>query len=135
MSKRTRGSARAHRRPGARPPISRAAGVRPARPSATTTAADRSPAAPLEVAPEIAEAGVDHRAEPAATRARPLAASAHVRPRAKPGSLLAARAANEYVYVAQDIRRIVVVAGLLFAAMIVAWLLLVVLKAIPLGLY
>jgi hypothetical protein len=66
---------------------------------------------------------------------RRAAQSAHIRPRAKPGSVLAARAANEYVYVAQDIRRIVVVAGLLFGAMIGAWLLLVVLKVVPLGIY
>ena len=71
----------------------------------------------------------------AVTTTRRVMPSAHVRPRAKPGSVLAARAANEYVYVAQDIRRIVVVAGFLFGAMILAWLLLAVLKVVPLGLY
>ena len=55
--------------------------------------------------------------------------------RVKPGSVLAARAATEYVYVAQDLRRITVVAALLFGVMIVLWLLIVVLKVIPLPFY
>lgn len=41
--------------------------------------------------------------------------------RGRPNSLLAARGAEEYVYVAQDLRRIVVVGLLLFGLLIVAW--------------
>ena len=55
--------------------------------------------------------------------------------RTKPGSLLAARAANEYVYVAQDMRRILVVAAALFGTLIILWLLIVVMKVIPLPFY
>jgi hypothetical protein len=53
----------------------------------------------------------------------------------KAGSLLAARAATEYVYVAQDIRRIVVVAGALIGFLFVLWLLVVYLKVIALPFY
>ena len=49
--------------------------------------------------------------------------------------MLAARAASEYVYVGHDMRRIVVVASSLFGVMLLAWLLIAVLKVIPLGLY
>jgi hypothetical protein len=42
----------------------------------------------------------------------------------KPDSLLAARAAQEYVYVGQDLRRIAVVAGILFGTLVVLWVLL-----------
>ncbi|CAN5661136.1 hypothetical protein BH23CHL7_BH23CHL7_14250 [soil metagenome] len=61
--------------------------------------------------------------------------SSHARVRAKPGSVLAARAATEYVYVGQDLRRIVIVSTLLVALMIAAWLLIVVLQVIPLDFY
>jgi hypothetical protein len=50
-----------------------------------------------------------------------VARSSPARARAKPGSLLAAKAATEYVYVAQDLRRIAVVAALLFGIMLVLW--------------
>lgn len=88
----------------------------------------------IELSEAVAAPVVEERAAPI-TAARRQSQTAHIRPRAKPGSVLAARAANEYVYVAQDIRRIVVVAALLFTTMIAAWLLLVVLKVIPLGIY
>jgi hypothetical protein len=100
----------------------------------TTTAATDELASAIELSEAIAAPLVEDRVAPV-TAGRRAAQSAHIRPRAKPGSVLAARAANEYVYVAQDIRRIVVVAGLLFGAMIGAWLLLVVLKVVPLGIY
>lgn len=58
--------------------------------------------------------------------------SAHARVRAKPGSLLASRAATEYVYVSQDLRRIAAVATGLFLVLIVLWIVLVVLGASPL---
>jgi hypothetical protein len=59
----------------------------------------------------------------------------HPRHRVKAGSLLAARAATEYVYVAKDMRRILLVASLLVAVMLVLWLLLVVMRVVPLPFY
>jgi hypothetical protein len=56
--------------------------------------------------------------------------AAPARSRARPSSLLAAKAATEYVYVAQDVRRIVVVGGALFAVMLLLWVLIVVAKVI-----
>ena len=44
----------------------------------------------------------------------------------KPNSLLAARAAEEYVYVGEDLRHIAIVAAGLFVALILLWLVLVV---------
>ena len=57
------------------------------------------------------------------------------RQRVKPGSLLAARAATEYLYVSQDMRRILLVAGSLFGTLVVLWVLLVVLRVIQLPFY
>lgn len=127
MSKRTRGSARTpHRRPGTRP--------------ATIRTRQRTD---LERAPEIAERmlateeptneAATHVPAPAAERRTP--AVVHGRTRVKPGSLLAARAANEYVYVAQDLKRILLLGGVLFAALVALWLLIVVLRVIPLPFY
>ena len=53
----------------------------------------------------------------------------------KAGSILAARAATEYVYVAQDMRRILLVAGGLIGLLFALWLLLVVMKVIALPFY
>jgi hypothetical protein len=91
----------------------------------------------LEAATEIAESVVEERpargADALDRTARPIAT--HARHRPKPGSLLAERAASEYVYVAQDMRRIIVVSAILVAALIVLWLLIVVLKVIELPFY
>jgi hypothetical protein len=57
------------------------------------------------------------------------------RQRGKAGSLLATRAATEYLYVAQDMRRILLVAGSLFATLVVLWLLIVVLRLVSLSFY
>ena len=57
------------------------------------------------------------------------------RHRVKAGSLLAARAATEYVYVSQDMRRILFVSGILFGTLIVLWLLIVVMRVLPLSFY
>jgi len=127
VSKRTRGPARTHRRPGTRPPTDRPASAR--RP------ASESEVSQLEAAEVIAEDVVEHQPAAAASELERAARSTHRGQRVKPGSVLAARAATEYVYVAQDMRRIVIVAGLLFAVMIVLWLLIVVLKVIPLPFY
>lgn len=71
---------------------------------AATVATDRAATVPVGTTP------------PAPTR------SHRGRVKVKPDSLLAQRAADEYVYVGKDLRRIVVVAGILFAALIVLWL-------------
>jgi hypothetical protein len=124
MAKRNRGSSRqaARRRAGSKP----AARTR-ARP------ADQPPSQ-LEAAATVAEDIVEERP---AEAARELATVARARERArmKPGSLLAAKAASEYVYVAQDMRRILLVAASLFGVLVVGWLLIVVLRLLPLGFY
>ncbi len=49
--------------------------------------------------------------------------------------MLAARAATEYVYVSQDMRRILLVASGLIGILFALWLLVVVLRVIPLPFY
>ena len=63
------------------------------------------------------------------------ARSTQPRTRVKPGSLLAARAATEYVYVAQDIKRIVLVSALLTGVLLVLYGLIVIARVIPLPFY
>jgi hypothetical protein len=104
VSKRNRGAHRtATRRPGQRGRVEA-----PRRPAAPTVSAP----APEAVADEMA---------PAAEAARP-AANVMRGGRVRPNSLLASRAAEEYVYVAQDLRRIAVVAVLLFGLLFGAWI-------------
>lgn len=114
MSKRTRGNANrgGQRRPGNRP-----AGNRPATGRATTAARPSQ----LVAAETIAEDIIEGHPASAANELRAAAAAAPARSRAKPSGLLAAKAATEYVYVAQDVRRIVTVAAFLFAIMFVLW--------------
>ena len=80
---------------------------------------------------------IDHRPAEAAGELEIAAESVTQRThhKIKAGSLLAARAATEYVYVAQDMRRIIVVAGGLFLFLFVLWLFVVGLKVIPLPFY
>lgn len=125
MSKRVRGGARSHRT-GARPSTDRSA-------SARRRAAERP--SQLEAAEIIAEDVIEDRPAEAAAELSRVARTTHPRHRTKPGSLLAARAATEYVYVAQDLRRITVVAVLLFGVLILLWLAIVVFKIIPLPFY
>lgn len=129
MSKRVRGAVRTHRRPGARPPSERTAlrqrEPRPARPSQ------------LEIAEVVAEDIVEDRPEEARAeleRAAPRAGT-RVHHKIKAGSVLAARAATEYVYVSQDMRRILLVASGLIGILFALWLLVVVLRVIPLPFY
>ena len=89
----------------------------------------------LEAAEIIAEDIIEDRPAEAADELSRAARSAHPRQRTKPGSLLAARAATEYVYVAQDMRRIIAVAALLFGVLILLWVAIVLLKIIPLPFY
>jgi hypothetical protein len=106
VSKRTRGAKRTPaRRPGQR---GRLDARRPAAPAPLTrTAIDAVP----EEAMSPAEA-----TQPVANVMRGS--------RVRPNSLLAARGAEEYVYVAQDLRRIAVVAVLLFGLLFSAWIVL-----------
>ena len=66
---------------------------------------------------------------------QPTRSSQRVHHKIKAGSILATRAATEYVYVAQDMRRIFLVAGGLTGLLFVLWLLIVVLKVIELPFY
>ena len=108
MSKRTRGSRR--------PPANRAgqrgrAASRPARPVSQLEAA--------EIAAEDIEEG---RLAAAASELERAGAAAPRGTRARPNTLLATRAAEEYVYVAQDLRRIALVAILLFGILFGLWI-------------
>jgi hypothetical protein len=124
MSKKVRGPVRSQRRPG-----SRAATQRPSAPRNSTSQ--------LEAAEVIAEDVIEERPAEAAEELERVSKTVPTRPgtRTKPGSLLAVRAATEYVYVAQDMRRILVVAGALFATLLILWLLIVQLKIVPLPFY
>jgi hypothetical protein len=88
----------------------------------------------LEDAEVAAEDVIEDRPAEAAAVLEASARS-HPRHRVKAGSLLAARAATEYVYVAKDMRRILIVAVLLVGIMLVLWLLLVVMRLVPLPFY
>jgi len=117
------------RRPGARPASSR--------PNTLRTVAPRpvsAPLAPAQPMPSEVEAttlitsdrNVFLRTEaPVDTAA--VARSTPGRVKVKPNSLLAAKAATEYVYVGQDLRRIAVVGASLFAVLLLLWIVLVVL--------
>jgi hypothetical protein len=125
VSKRVRGTTRRQRRPGARPATDR-----------STRPVER--VSQLEAAEVVAEDIIEeHPVEAAAEleRVEQAERAVHPRTRTKPGSLLAARAASEYIYVAQDMRRILAVAFVLFGALIVLWLLIVVFRVIPLPFY
>ena len=89
----------------------------------------------LNAAEEVAELIVEDRPAEAATELERTARTVRSQHRIKAGSLLATRAATEYVYVAKDMRRIFVVAALLTGVMLVLWLLLVVMKVVPLPFY
>lgn len=113
MAKRARGSSK----PGQRRPVQRQTG----RPSAGLTAAEEARAAELEaqlVAQErAATEALDRSRDRGAPRANELS-----RPGRVPTGLLAQRAAEEYGYVVQDIRRITIVFGSLMVALIALWL-------------
>lgn len=86
----------------------------------------------------MAEDVVEQRPAAAAKELEHAAVAAratHVRHKVKAGSLLAARAATEYLYVAQDLRRIFFVAAGLVAVLIALWLVIVVLRLVPLPFY
>jgi len=129
VSKRTRGSRRPQqRRAPSRPPTRAGRG---AGPRAAAAPLDRRPSE-LEAAAEIAEEVVEESAPEARDEvARIAAAPPGSRARSRPSAVLAAKAASEYVYVAQDVRRIVLVAAGLFGTMFLLWILIVILRVIP----
>ena len=119
MGKRTRGSRRSQRRSGGRHSGRQ---DRRDRRDAIARAPERSE---LLAAADLAEDELEEADDSTRRQPAPVARS-----RARASSLLAAKAATEYVYVAQDVRRIVVVAALLFAIMFALWILIVVAKVI-----
>ena len=127
MTKKARGSARRQpqRRAPSRPEPARARRTSDPRPVDSVVPSE------LEAAAEIADDVVDERPATAADELPRVARSTPARTRTKTSSLLATRAATEYVYVAQDLRRIVAVALLLFGTMLLLWLLIAVLRVIP----
>lgn len=119
MAKRARGSTS---RPGQRPPLQRQPARPAARPVATTapvvrpdvlTDEEEARAAQLEAA-IVAE---ERQAEAAARRTRPTR-TAEAAPRT---SALDVSAAEEYAYVARDVRRIAIVGGSLVGILILLW--------------
>lgn len=128
MSKRVRGTVRQHRRPGTRAPSERSATRRREAPGPSESR--------LEVAEIVAEDIVEGKpAETPALLERTARVTQARHHKIKAGSLLATRAATEYVYVSQDMRRIFLVAGSLVGALLALWLLIVVLHVIELPFY
>ena len=118
---------RSRKRPGTRAPTER---------SATARRTLISRPSQLEAAEEIAEDVIEDRPAAAAAELERVArTTSRTHHKIKAGSILAARAATEYVYVAQDFRRIVLVAGGLIGLLLVLWVLLVVLKVVALPFY
>jgi hypothetical protein len=127
MAKRSRGTTS---RPGQRPPLQRHAARPSSRPTAaavpaaspaprpdTLTDAEEARAAELEAA-ILAE----ERAAETAAKRRSAPARAEEGATVRPASSLAVAAANEYGYVARDVRRIAIVGGGLILILIALWL-------------
>ena len=115
MSKRTRGARSARNRPGNRP------GNRPA--SAPRPSPGARPAQPAPEADSPGAQSVATATEVAAPTAAPVPNRLSARNAARPSSLLATRAANEYVYVARDLRRIATLAAGMVIVLAVLWVL------------
>jgi hypothetical protein len=86
-------------------------------PAPSLTADDEARAAELE-AQNVAQ---DKAVETSAPRSKARRADDAPRARTREGSTIAARSTTEYAYVVSDLRRIVIVAGGLLAAMLVLW--------------
>lgn len=123
MAKRARGSST---RPGQRAPLQRSATGRPLTPSgisgvtpvarpSTLTADEEARAAALE-AQIVAQ---EKAAEDAARRSRDARRAGSIE--TAPRGSIAIRAAEEYAYVARDLRRIAVIGGGLLAILIALW--------------
>ena len=122
MAKRTRGSSR----PGQRRPLQRS--TRPAKPSDPLPVAPRPTALTPEEEARAAEleaqiVSEEREAEQAQRRARDRQQRAGDRDPVVRSTLpLSVREAEEYAYVARDVRRIATIAGGLFAIMIGLWI-------------
>ena len=131
----------AKRTRGVQPTSAYRPGQAPAKKSLPTTSSQRPGAQPPAAIPGAAPRPSDLDAAivltDSAAAATPNVATAGPRPsrvvshqrghvKMKPNSVLAARAAEEYVYVGEDLRHIAVVAVSLFAVLILLWLILVV---------
>lgn len=129
MAKRSRGTSRPGRRRAAARQAARPYAGAPAptvRPS-TLSREEEERAAELE-AQIVAE---ERAGEAARDRLRDRGRQAPEpagRGRQREGSLLAARAADEYVYVARDVRRIVQIGGSMVGAMLVLWVIIEVIR-------
>jgi len=123
MAKRTRGSSR----PGRRPPLQRSS--RPARPSTPTPAA--APATrPASLTPEEEARAAEIEAQLVAEERQAEQVQKRARDRQRGGEReavvrssvpLSVREAEEYAYVARDVRRIAIIAFGLLAIMIGLW--------------
>jgi hypothetical protein len=119
------------RRPAARPARpARPAAPAPARPLGALTAAEESRAAELEAEILAQERAAEATRTRSAERRRTDAGG--FAPRSREGSLLAARAGEEYAYVVRDARRIIRVGGSLVAILAVLFVLIDVLGVIKL---
>lgn len=127
MAKRARGSTT---RPGQRAPLQRAGSVRPIDTSsrlttdaapvrpASLTAEEEARAAELEARIVAEERAAEETAKRSRERGRRATAAAE--PVGRGGSL-AVQAAEEYAYVARDVRRIAIIGGGLVAILIALW--------------
>lgn len=128
MAKRARGTTT---RPGQRRPMQRPA-TRPAsaapRPSATSaTGTDVAATRPASLTPEEEaraaelEAAIVAEERQAEQGRRARAQRTDVEPVVRSSSSLAVAAANEYAYVARDVRRVTIVGGSLFGLLVALW--------------
>ncbi len=106
MSKRPR-AARSSKRQRPQPSAASPRRAAPAAPAAAPAAVATTPVVPATSDPE-----------PRSAPTRP-----QTRPSGKPSGLLAQKAANEYVYVAQDLRRIGTFAAAVTVLMLLVWVL------------
>jgi len=127
MAKRARGTTT---RPGQRRPIQRPAarpstGARPA--PAAASGADVAPTRPASLTPEEEaraaqlEAAIVAQERQAEEGRRSRAQRAAPEPIARSNSPLAVAAANEYAYVARDVRKVAVVGGSLVGLLLALW--------------
>ncbi|HEX9044643.1 MAG TPA: hypothetical protein VF802_06420 [Candidatus Limnocylindrales bacterium] len=120
MAKRTRGTSRPGQRRPAQRPAARPVAT-PVRPTNTLTAAEEARAAEIE-AQLVAE---ERAAEQARARGRDrsrVAPEPVARTRPGQGSLLAARASEEYTYVVRDVRRIARIGGSMIGIMAILYI-------------
>ena len=123
MAKRVRGSTS---RPGQRPPLQRTTARPAAKPATPTAEAEARPPASLTEAEEARAAELEaaivaeeKAAEAASRKARTPRPETVAMPRT--GSSLAASAAEEYGYVARDVRKIALLGGSLVGFLLLLW--------------